>query len=129
MSRSLFLVAAAVLVLPASIRADAPQYVQIIGVVGGSQLNVKAANVGGKFVGIGTLTAPTGQTYNLKVISGMIVQGHYVSLQGVILAPNGTPVTSFVLNGDRDTGGITFMYMAGGNSIRQDTIGSVVFFP
>ena len=81
-------------------------------------------------MGLGTLTAANGQAYNLRVVSGQIIQGHYVSLQGVILAPNGSPFTSFVLNGDNNTGGIAFMYTgAGGTSIKLSTMGSVVFIP
>lgn len=129
MSRALLLVVAAVFAVPGVTQAEEPKYVKVTGVVGGSQLVVKAFNQGGNFVGLGTLTAPTGQVYNLKVLSGTVQQNRYVSLQGTILAPNGSPATSFILNGDQTTGGILFRYTgASGTSITQTTKGSVIFY-
>lgn len=128
MSRTFLLVAAAVVVLPGMTQAQAPRYIQVTGVVGGSQLNVKAVNLGGNYAGLGTLTAPTGQVYNLKVMSGQVQLDRYVSLQGAILGPNGQPVTSFTLNADRISGGIVFTYTgAGGTLVRQTTTGTVLF--
>ena len=129
MSRTLLLVAAAVFAVPGVIQAQMPKYVQVSGVVGASKLNVKAVNQGGSYVGLGTLTSPNGSVYNLRVLSGVVLQNRYVSLQGVILAPNGSAATSFVLDGDRNTGGIRLRYTgAGGVPITQVTVGSVVFF-
>jgi len=127
MLRAVLLVVAA-FVVPSVAQAQAPRYVQITGVVGGSQLSVKAVNQGGNYVGLGQLKAPTGQIYNLTVKSGAVLQNRYVTLQGVITAPNGA-TTPFTLNGDRNTGGIAFMYTgSNGTPIKQTTIGTVTFF-
>lgn len=123
MLRSFSLVVALVFAGPALLHAQSPKYVQVTGVVGGAQLNVKALNQAGNYVGVGALA-----TYNLKVTSGQVQQNRYISLQGVILAPNGAPFTNFSLNADRVSGGIVFLYTVNGKAIRQTTIGSVQFF-
>lgn len=124
MARYLLVVIGVLWAIPQDVQA---QTVQISGTVGGSKLVVSAANAGGGFSGGGKLTAPNGQFYYVKVQSGAIIQGRYVSLQGVILAPSGAPFTSFVINADQTSGGILFMYTgASGTLVKQFTTGTVV---
>jgi len=120
------LLVAAVIMIPSLSHAQAPSSVQVTGVVGGCQLAVAAANNGKTFVGAGKLTAPNSSFYNLKVTSGSVQQGRYVSLQGALLAPNGAVAAPFTLIGDGKTGAIVFSYTVNGRVIKQTANGAVV---